>query len=514
MLTRILLLALILAPAVGAQHGAAPPSAVAAIEEAILTSSPTVDMNDRFGSAVAVQGDLAIIGAPGDGDAGDFAGAAYVYSRASGAWQLEAKITGSTGFNKRFGVSVALDGDTALIGATGEDTDPADDAGAVFVFTRSGTTWTEQARLSASDGTASTSTVQFGNAVALEGDVAVIGAAGDGDANAVRRGAAYVFTRSGGVWTEAAKLTRPDVDASDNDRFGTAVAIQDDRVFVSTPREEAAPATFGRVFEYTRAGSSWTQTAELVPAPQPGLSSFGSALAADGDRVLVGANLSNAGGAAFTFVLDGGQWVEESELRVALPPAGTSGQFGGAVALDGDTALVSSPQWSQGAGVRRGAVYVFTRSGAVWTERDLILASDGQAEDQFGSAVGLADGRAMVGAPFARVGNETFAGKVYALADLVPVADEASPSAGAALSAPRPNPAAGRATLNLTLDAPQAVRATLHDALGRTVAVLHDGDADGTVALSVDASALAPGVYVVRAVGERLSETRRLTVAR
>ena len=145
-----------------------------------------------------------------------------------------------------------------------------------------------------------------------------------------------------------------------------------------------------------------------------------------------------------------------------------------------------------------------------------LLASGGAAGDAFGFSVSLSGERALVGAYTDDIGAAPDAGSasVYALGLLGTAVAEDGGNERFALSAARPNPASGRASLSLTLDRPQHVRATLVDALGRTVAVLHDGEAAGVVSLAVEASGLAPGVYVVRVVGAEAALTRRITVAR
>ena len=155
---------------------------------------------DSFGRSVVLDGDTAVIGAYRSDDSGTtWNGAAYVFTRVGGIWTEQAKLLASDkADDDLFGSSVALDGDTAFIGAPSEDDSGTTNNGAAYVFTRVGGIWTEQAKLLASD---KADQGWFGRAVALDGDTAVIGA---------ENGAAYVFTRVGGIWTEQAKLLASD----------------------------------------------------------------------------------------------------------------------------------------------------------------------------------------------------------------------------------------------------------------------------------------------------------------
>ncbi len=159
-----------------------------------------------------------------------------------------------------FGFSVALSGDTALVGAVGDD-DAGSFSGSAYVFVRSGTSWIQQAKLTASD---AASNDIFGGSVALIGDTALVGAAGDDDAGSVS-GSAYVFVRSGTTWTEQAKLTAS--DAAAGDRFGIAVALNGSTALVVAPNDDDAAFSSGSAYVFVRSGTTWSQQAKLGPGP-------------------------------------------------------------------------------------------------------------------------------------------------------------------------------------------------------------------------------------------------------
>ena len=164
---------------------------------------------DRFGTSVTLDGDTVLVGAPYDDDGGSDSGSAYVFTRSGTAWSLQAKLTaGDAAAGDGFGTSVALDGDTALVGAYGDD-DSGSASGSTYMFTRSDSAWIQQGKLTAGDAAADDG---FGGSVALDGDTALVGAYEDDDGGS-GSGSAYVFTRSGMTWGQQAKLTARDYAA-------------------------------------------------------------------------------------------------------------------------------------------------------------------------------------------------------------------------------------------------------------------------------------------------------------
>ncbi|MCZ7683466.1 MAG: FG-GAP repeat protein [Sandaracinaceae bacterium] len=195
-----------------------------ATEQAKLEASDGA-ANDQLGWSVALDGDTALVAAVHDDTSGGTdAGSAYVFVRSGTAWTQQAKLEASDGAaSDYFGISVALDGDTALVGARADDTSGGTNAGSAYVFVRSGTTWTAQTKLEASDGAAGDA---FGYSVALDGDSALVGAPYDDTSRGTNAGSAYLFVRSGTTWTRQARLEAGDGAAED--RFGISVALDGD----------------------------------------------------------------------------------------------------------------------------------------------------------------------------------------------------------------------------------------------------------------------------------------------
>jgi hypothetical protein len=206
-------------------------------EQQKLTASDA-SAGDFFGTSLSVDRDTAVIGAI------DIHGSAYVFVRSGGVWTEQQKLTPSdVPAEARFGSSLSLDGDTAVIGAHTDD-EAGLWCGSAYVFVRSGGVWTEQQKLTASD---AVELEEFGYSVSVSGDTAVIGAYHDNDAGS-RSGSAYVFVRSGGVWTEQQKLTAS--DAAAEDAFGQSVALAGDMAVVGAPNDDDAGSYSGSAYVF------------------------------------------------------------------------------------------------------------------------------------------------------------------------------------------------------------------------------------------------------------------------
>jgi hypothetical protein len=303
-----------------------------------------------------------------------------------------------------FGISIAIDGDTALIGAPEHLAGGHIHQGAAYVFTRSGGTWTETQEFTSSDGAASD---HFGESVAIEGDVAVVGAwhaAVDGH---TAQGAAYVFSRSGGTWSETQKLVASDGAAQDE--FGWELALDGTTVVVGAPEATVdGNAGDGAAYVFTRAGDTWSETQKLVPADPGPHDYFGQAIALDGGTLALGAHSANVDGnnqqgAVYLFTATGDAWSQSQKLLAS--DGGAGGHLGWSLALDGSTLLVGA----QAIDDYTGEAYIFTASAGVWSEAQILVASDRQGDDQFGYSVALDGDHALIGA----VGSDVGTGSAY-----------------------------------------------------------------------------------------------------
>ena len=200
---------------------------------------------DNFGRSVVVDGDTVVVGAYREDTTASDAGAAYIFTRSGTTWSQQQKIQASDAqASDNFGISAAISGDIVVVGSYVEDT-TATDAGAAYIFTRSGTTWSQQQKIQASDAQA---TDYFGISLAISGDTVVVGAHGE-DTGASGAGAAYIFTRSGTTWSQQAKIQASDAQADDS--FGYSVGIDGDTVVVGAHKEDYWGTDAGAAYIFT-----------------------------------------------------------------------------------------------------------------------------------------------------------------------------------------------------------------------------------------------------------------------
>jgi len=433
-------------------------------QQAYLKASNT-EAGDSFGWSVAVSGGTVVIGAYDEhsnatgvngnqvDNSADDSGAAYVFVRSGSTWTQQAYLKASnTGPGDDFGYSVAVSGDTAVIGAyressnaTGVNGNQANNsalgAGAAYVFSRSGSTWTQQAYLKASN---TGKGDDFGYSVAVSGDTVVIGAhressnatgvGGNGaDNSASDSGAAYVFSRSGSNWTQQAYLKASNTGTGDE--FGSSVAVSGDTVVIGAYLEDSNATRVGgnqadnsalgsgAAYVFTRSGSTWTQQAYLKASNAEANDGYGKSVAVSEDTVVIGArgekskatgvggnqanNSANFSGAAYVYTRRGSTWTQQAYLKASN--TGTGDEFGYSVAVSGDTAVVGARfESSNATGVNgnqadnrlleSGAAYVFSRSAGVWTQQAYLKASNTGADDHFGSSVAVSGDTAVIGA--------------------------------------------------------------------------------------------------------------------
>ena len=419
-------------------------------EQTKLTAGTDDAANEEFGGSVAVDDGIAVVGAPehdGTDSGGNIitdAGAAYVFTRNpnSGEWSGPIELTaGSDGAaNDWFGYSVAVDGDTIVVGAYQHDTNDNADAGAAYVFTRDPLigVWSEPVKLIAGDGAADD---WFGHSVAVDGDTIVVGAYGDDG----KKGAAYVFTKVGGVWgndpdpgethrVETAKLTAS--GGATFDYFGHSVAVDRDTIVVGAYLHDADSNdnAEGAAYVFTKPALGWGDWSNLDTNGKAGLTTkltaadaddgdqFGRSVAVDGNTVVVGARKNNT-----AYVFSSGTWSQAARLEAS--DSDGSEEFGSSVTVRGSTIVVGADYANIDEcdsddcddDPRSGAAYLFTKPANVdWsndpnkdyrTESDkLILPTDEKERgDEFGNSVALDGQSIVVGAP---EGNDGF-GSVY-----------------------------------------------------------------------------------------------------
>lgn len=308
---------------------------------------------DHFGASLALAGDTLVVGAPGRIPA-----AVYVFVRIGGTWLQQVRIDSPGGAAAAgFGAAVALSGERLAVGVERAD----DSAGAVYLYLRSGTVWNPEARLVAEDAAAGD---RFGRAVALRGDELVVGAPFEAGAAAggFARGAVYLFMRFQEKWSQGPKFVAN--NPANGDLLGLSVALEDGRIFAGAPMADAG---VGAALLFQLAGSNWSQWARLSPPVGAPGDRFGWSVAFAGDGgLLVGAPYALDGcGSATVFRSAGSAWNPSSEARLDAPlPAAMAGW---AVAAEGKRFVVAAPGHA-GALEHRGAVHLFGTGDAVFRD--------------------------------------------------------------------------------------------------------------------------------------------------
>lgn len=439
-----------------------------------------------YGQIVSIDGDTVVVGAYQEASISSTitngtmapsssglsgSGAVYVYRRSGTSWQQEAHIKAdNAGGSDFFGQQVDISGDTLVVSAPNEASNQSSISnaspssidnsvsysGAVYVYKRTGSTWTHESYIKAANSTAN---LYFGRALAIDQDTLVVGSEVESsnqttitngsfasyDTSVSQSGAVYVYKRTGagGAWWEQeAYIKAANADASDF--FGISVDVHGDSVVVGAKGEGSNQTTItngstasldnsldssGAAYVYVRTGTSWSQQAYLKPPFSNATDYFGYSVAIYGDTIAVGStnedssqttitngtsivddNNTTDAGAVYIYKRSGTQWQLESYIKAANA---SSAAFADNLSLYGNDLVVGSPYEasdqttitngttasSSNAASAAGAAYVFTRSGSSWQQKSYVKASNVDAGDRFGSAVAISNGEVVVGAP-------------------------------------------------------------------------------------------------------------------
>lgn len=355
---------------------------------------------DDAGRTVAVWNDTAVVGVPSDNVGnGSSEGSAYVYRRVGTEWQLVQKLVAEEGVGlDRFGWSVAISGNSIVVGAIEHDTEPYQDEGAAFVFVEQDGVWRQQQRLVKSDPVADE---RFGWAVAIDGDTIVVGTP-ISTVNGVSQGSALVFERAGATWTQRAMLDPVEPEA--NMGFGFSVAVSGPSIVVGAYLDSInGVIEQGSVTVYQKAGDTWAVQQTLIAPDGAQNDRFGRSVALSGDLVAIGASTDTINeqrpyqGSAYLFGRIGQGWSMRQKL--IAPDGAIYDNFGHSVAIGGQRVVVGSPSEI---GSAPGAAYVFAPVGASWFLESRLQRSSNQPDEQFGFSVAATDGWVLSGTPLQR----------------------------------------------------------------------------------------------------------------
>ena len=381
---------------------------------------------DKLGAAIAISGDTVVVGAANKTVGSNTGqGAAYVFIRNGTNWTQQAELTASDGAaGDQFGTSVAVTGDTSVVGAYAKTLDGSSLRGVAYVFVRNGTTWTQQAELIDSVQQPS----YFGWSVSVSGDTAAVGAMAF--VGGAWQAAAYIYMRGGATWSQQALLWDGNNVNNYSPSGRTPVSLSGNTVVFGATNSNQNQ---GAASVFVLSGTAWTQQARLLASDGALGDELGASVAAAGDTVVVGAINKTFGsntwqGAAYVFIRNGTTWTQQAELTAS----DIGFWFGSSVALSGDLAIVGHPYVGVGANYAQGAAYAFLRSGSTWTQQARLVASDGSANDCFGTSVSVAETTVVVGG-YDHIGNpasQQGAAYVFAPAAAAPAIGKRAPLLG------------------------------------------------------------------------------------
>jgi len=317
-------------------------------------------------------------------------GAAYFYAKGDSGWSELQRITADDPNVAEFGFRTMLKDDIAIV--TADMSGPSTGQGAAYVFSPDGTgAWTQTQILSLADGTGFDN---FGSAIALDGDRLVIGAHGVVIGDNFGQGAAYFFTRSASGYAQAQEILAD--DGALNDNFGNSAAMVGDTLFIGA-NAATVDGVFaqGAVYAYAFDGEQWQQVQKITEGSGAQFDFFGISLAFDGTTLMVGATESGGGpGSVYVFTNDGTSWVQQQRLTVDGINSGAN--FGNAIALHDGGALIGADIQTVDGFTSRGAAYLFDFDGTGWSLGHTFVSSDGTTDDFFGVAIGYDGTTALI----------------------------------------------------------------------------------------------------------------------
>lgn len=341
--------------------------------------------SSNFGFSIDIRGDRAILGDHHNNWDGSVKGAAYIFELIDGEWEPTAKLVASdAATGDAFGVSVSIEGDRVIIGSHFDD-DHGESSGSAYIFDYIDGVWVETVKLTTSDAAAGD---RFGRSVSMSGDRAIIGAEFNQD-HGDYSGSAYIFELVDGVWTEVVKLTA--LDASPEARFGCNVAISGEKAIIGAYGDDEAGGETGAAYIFEFIDGVWGQTAKLLASDMESSDRFGQNIAISGDKAVVGCYLNNVdgmtdAGSAYVFELVDGAWGETVILTASDAVVGDN--FGSSIAIDGNTIIVGASK-ADGMTSESGVAYRFDLEEGSWSETIKIMDLDDETSYGFGASVAI-----------------------------------------------------------------------------------------------------------------------------
>lgn len=365
-----------------------------------------------FGNDVSISGNFAVVGSALNYENSLSCGSVYVYFFNGTEWILYTRLIASDlEEDAYFGNSVYISGNYIIVGAVGSN-DNGYRSGAAYIFHFDGTSWSENSKIFPTDPAESD---RFGESVCISGNFAIVGASKDDD-NAINSGSAYVFHYDGSSWTQQAKLNAS--NAAGDDRFGISTSISGDYAVVGAYFNDANGSNSGSAYIFHFNGATWIEQTQLFPSENNSNQYFGASVSISGDYAIVGSKgdgvFGNNAGAAYIYYYDGFFWTEQEKIYAS--DAYGYDFFGSSVNILGDYAIVGA-LGDDDNGSSSGSAYIFNRTGTSWTEEEKLIALDGDSNDHFGISVGISGDFAFIGAE----DNEIEYGSAYIFGPPIPI---------------------------------------------------------------------------------------------
>jgi len=412
-----------------------------AVEKAAISPDPS-NPGAEFGNAVAISGDTMIVGArydsvPLDKELQYYSGAAYVYVKDGNNWVQQTRLAASTPqAGDLFGSSVAIDRDTIVVGAVGNDSidengNAAPGMGAVYIFARSGDQWQQQAKIEPEDGSKAD---YFGNAVAIVGERIIVGASGKDIGNTTDTGKVYSYYRSGTKWYQSQSISASNPEK--NAGFGSSLDLDGPRLVVGAPSENK----IGAAYIFYRIGSTWVQESKIEPNDSHSGDSFGASVSIDDETVVVGVPFADpdlgAGqvinaGAAYVFKKRANTWKQAEKIMVE--DARAFDNFGDSVLINGKTIVVGATGQNYYNTLRVGSAYAFERNEGNWELKSRLISTDPYNENNFGSSIAIDGELIFIGEP----GTSPRAGTIHIYSIESGILPETGFAPGKATSSPQ-----------------------------------------------------------------------------
>ncbi|MFK7847653.1 MAG: T9SS type A sorting domain-containing protein [Rhodothermales bacterium] len=375
----------------------------------ILASIPTT----AFSHAIAASGDVIMASSPFDYD-NSYVGAVYVYRFDGTSWIEEAILTASDGGpNQYFGWSIDLDENVAVVSAIGGFDEQGNKSGTAYIFRYNGSTWVEESKLLPHYNGVD---FAFGNAVSLDGNVAIVGSSSDKPPAVGQTGAAYIYRYDGSDWIEEAYFY-PD-HGQTGILYGQSVAVDGDVAFVGSHSEYSPLSFAGAVYVYRYDGLVWFEESKLIASDAASNDQFGFSISIHNEVAAIGAytkdEVNEDAGAVYVFRYNGTSWQEEEKLFDSS--GNKDDRYGYSLAIESDMLFVGSNLNDDGA-TNAGSVFAYQYNGTNWAFEDQIIASDAEVHDEFGSSVAVSGDVLAVGAPgedtFSSIGGVQYTGALY-----------------------------------------------------------------------------------------------------